>query len=147
MNLSLFLTPKKDVAWVPLGATMQEALQKLEARGYTAVPLLDDKGLYVGTLTEGDLLWKMRADGLSFADTAKVPLGDVPLRRANRPFRIESRLDGLMALVETQNFVPIVDGRRFFHGIITRKAIIGFLSGRLRVLEGLAAWTRDEMER
>jgi CBS domain-containing protein len=48
-------------------ATMRQALEKMEYHRYTAVPLIDDQGKYVGTLTEGDLLWKIKnTPGVNF---------------------------------------------------------------------------------
>ena len=32
----------------------------MQYHGYTAVPLVDNKGRYVGTINEGDLLWKLK---------------------------------------------------------------------------------------
>jgi len=59
MNIAFFLTPKKEVAFEKSTCTMRQALEKMEYHRYSAIPILDDKGRYVGTLTEGDLLWKL----------------------------------------------------------------------------------------
>ena len=81
MNIAFFLLPKSEVVYLPLYCTMRQALEKMEYHRYTAVPLLDRRGKYVGTLTEGDLLWKMKnTPGLSFEGTEKVALKEVPRR-------------------------------------------------------------------
>ena len=60
MNILFFLTPKEDVAHVDEDDTMRQVLEKMEHHGYTAIPLLSREGKYIGTITEGDLLWEMR---------------------------------------------------------------------------------------
>ena len=57
MNILFFLTPKEDVAHVDEDDTMRQVLEKMEHHGYTAIPLLSREGKYIGTITEGDLLW------------------------------------------------------------------------------------------
>ena len=57
MNILFFLTPKEDVAHVEETDTMRQVLEKMEHHGYTAIPLLGVEGKYIGTITEGDLLW------------------------------------------------------------------------------------------
>lgn len=59
MNVVSFLTPKSQVAWVCADATVRQGLEKLRSRGYTAIPVLDRDGLYIGTVSEGDFLWHM----------------------------------------------------------------------------------------
>ena len=58
MNILFFLTPKEDVAHVEETDTMRQVLEKMEHHGYTAIPLLGVEGKYIGTITEGDLLFK-----------------------------------------------------------------------------------------
>ena len=60
MNIAFFLTPKHEVICESLNSTMRQAIERMEYHSYTAIPVLDDRGKYVGTLTEGDLLWKLK---------------------------------------------------------------------------------------
>ena len=46
--------------------TLRQALEKMEHHGYAAVPLLSTEGKYLGTLTDGDVLWGLKE--LNFAD-------------------------------------------------------------------------------
>ncbi len=39
---------------------MRQVIERMEHHGYTAIPLIDKTGKYVGTLTEGDLLWTLK---------------------------------------------------------------------------------------
>ena len=58
MNILFFLTPKEEVAHVEEDDTLRQVVEKLEYHGYSAIPLLALDGKYIGTITEGDLLWE-----------------------------------------------------------------------------------------
>lgn len=133
MNLAFFLTPKSEVVWIPASATMRQALERMQYHRYTAVPLLDEEGRYVGTLTEGDLLWKMKSmPNFSFGDAERVLLRDVPRRMEIVPVRVTVEIDELLTRAVDQNFVPVVDSRDVFMGIVTRRALIEYCLSRLR---------------
>ena len=57
MNNILFsLTPKAMCAFLYDDYTVRQALEKMEAAHYSALPILNRRGEYRGTITEGDLL-------------------------------------------------------------------------------------------
>ncbi|MDE6959726.1 MAG: CBS domain-containing protein, partial [Lachnospiraceae bacterium] len=56
MNVLFFLTPKSEVAHLHDDWTLRQGIEKLERSGYTAIPLIDREGRYIGTITEGDIL-------------------------------------------------------------------------------------------
>lgn len=125
MNIVFFLTPKSEVIYLPLDCTMRQALEKMEYHRYTAVPIIDEQGKYAGTLTEGDLLWKMKnTPDLTFAGTERVMIKDIPWRMTNNPVQINSEIEDLLSLAIAQNFVPVVDDNEIFIGIIRRREII-----------------------
>ena len=77
MNIAFFLTPKNEVVCESCEATMRQVMEKMEHHGYTAIPLIDKSGKYVGTLTEGDLLWKLKnTPDLNFKNTECVKVKD-----------------------------------------------------------------------
>ena len=79
MNIAFFLTPKNEVIYEYLDATMRQVIERMEHHGYTAIPLIDKDGKYVGTLTEGDLLWKLKnTPDLNFKNTENVRIIDIP---------------------------------------------------------------------
>jgi CBS domain-containing protein len=123
MNVAFFLTPKSEVAWVPLHASIREVLEQMQKHRFSAVPILDPEGRYVGTLTEGDLLWKLRSLGSREAES-EVFLADVPRRFAHRSVEIDAQVERLLSLAADQNFIPVVDSRDVFIGIVRRKAIL-----------------------
>lgn len=132
MNIAFFLLPKNEVIFLTPNSTMRQALERMEFHRYTAVPLLDSEGKYVGTITEGDLLWQLKnTDGLNFENTHKTFLRDVPLRVNNQTVRIDAQIEDLIPLVTMQNFVPVVDDKGVFIGIIRRREVIEYCANLL----------------
>lgn len=131
-NVSFFVIPKQDVVYLPYDATMRQALEKMEYHRYSAVPLIDDDGKYVGTLTEGDLLWKIKNTfDFTFDILNKIPLTEVPLRWQNHPVRIDATIGDLIERAIEQNFVPVVDDEGVFIGIVRRREIIDYCAKQL----------------
>jgi CBS domain-containing protein len=133
MKIAFFLTPKADVAWVKTTSTMRQAIERMEHYRYTAVPLLTPEGQYAGTLTEGDLLDFMKQHrDLRFEDTERVPLAAVKRRMVLRPIGIDDDIEALLALALDQNFVPVVDDREIFIGIVRRRSILAYFQEQMR---------------
>ncbi|MCM3627647.1 CBS domain-containing protein [Paenibacillus glycanilyticus] len=127
MNIAFFLLPKQEVVTVTQDATLRQTLEKMEHHRYSAVPIINEEGGYAGTVTEGDLLWYMKnTPGVSFENAHKVALHDVPLRMTNRSVRIDADMKDLIDLSKVQNFVPVVDDRGHFIGIVRRSEIIDY---------------------
>lgn len=127
MNIAFFITPKKDVVCETPNSTMRQALERMEYHRYTAIPLIDEEGKYVGTLTEGDLLWKLKnTPDLNFKNTSKILLKDVPRNMKNKAVFIDADIEDLISIAINQNFVPVVDDKSVFIGIIKRSDIINY---------------------
>lgn len=127
MNILFFLTPKSDVAWIQDDSTLRQAIEKMEYHRYTAIPILDQEGRYVGTLTEGDLLREIKSRyDLNMREAEDIPITKVPRRWAIDPIDIECDIEDLVQAAMRQNFVPVVDDQGVFIGIITRRAIIQY---------------------
>ena len=127
MNIAFFLTPKNEVIYEYLDATMRQVIERMEHHGYTAIPLIDKDGKYVGTLTEGDLLWKLKnTPDLNFKNTENVRIIDIPRKRKHKSVSINSNVESLISLATSQNFVPVVDDSNIFIGIIKRSDIINY---------------------
>ena len=50
MNILFFLTPKEKVSHIFNDDTLRQVVEKMEFHGYSAIPLLDKEGKYIGTL-------------------------------------------------------------------------------------------------
>ncbi|MFC3886236.1 CBS domain-containing protein [Bacillus songklensis] len=127
MNVAFFLIPKSDLVYIKINSTMRQALEKMEYHRYSAVPLVDEKGRYAGTLTEGDLLWKLKnTPSLDFSNTHKLRLYEVRLHRFNEPVKIDAEIENLFSRAIEQNFVPVIDDNGIFIGIVRRREIIEY---------------------
>jgi CBS domain-containing protein len=130
MNIAFFLLPKQEVACVTADSTLRQTLERMEYHRYTAVPILDAEGGYAGTVTEGDLLWYLKNHPeITFAESHRVRLADVPLRLDNRTVQIDAKMEDLISLAKVQNFVPVTDDMNRFIGIVRRSDIIDYCAG------------------
>lgn len=127
MEIRSFLLPKEEVSFLTTAASMRTAVEKLEACHYTAIPLIDEEGKYVGTLSEGDLLWKLkRSPEINFDNMHEVNITDVKKRIYNECVAVNALMEDMLTLAADQNFVPVVDDDRVFLGIIRRRDIIEY---------------------
>ncbi|MCO7126895.1 CBS domain-containing protein [Sporolactobacillus shoreicorticis] len=128
MNAAFLITPKSEVKFVYEHWTIRQALEKMEHYRYSAIPILNKKGMYIGTLTEGDILWNLKQnEDLDFRDTETFALKDVPRYRDIKAISIDVEIEDIIATSLTQNFVPIVDDSGVFIGMIRRREIIAYL--------------------
>ena len=127
VNIAYFLHPKGQVAFLYDDYTMRQALEKMETAGYAALPILNRYGEYVGTLTEGDLLWAVKnmcSMDMRQAESQKIM--DISRRKDNVPVKVTTSMQELVDRASYQNFVPVVDDKNAFIGIVTRRAIIKY---------------------
>lgn len=136
MNILFFLTPKEEVAHVDEDDTLRQVVEKVEHHGYSAIPLLARDGKYIGTITEGDLLWEMREkDFPDLHRMEKIRITDLKRHRDNEPVKISESMENLFEKITNQNFVPVVDDKGVFIGIVTRKDVLLYLAGKLKSME------------
>ena len=136
MNILFFLTPKEEVAHVEEDDTLRQVVEKVEHHGYSAIPLLARDGKYIGTITEGDLLWEMREkDFPDLHRMEKIRITDLKRHRDNEPVKISESMENLFEKITNQNFVPVVDDKGVFIGIVTRKDVLLYLAKKLKSVE------------
>lgn len=127
MNILFFLTPKSEIAYIFETDSLRQALEKMEYHRYSAVPMISQDGDYVGTLTEGDLLWGIKNKyGLNLKDAESLPITGIARRMDYKSVKADAKMEDLIDRALNQNFVPVVDDRGSFIGIITRKDIIKY---------------------
>ena len=131
-NILFFLTPKAMCAFVYDDYTIRQALEKMESAGYAALPILNKRGEYRGTLTEGDLLWALK--NMCYMDMRQAEarkIMEITRRKDNIPVRVTTSMYDLVQRANTQNFVPVVDDKDAFIGIVTRGSIIKYCTQQL----------------
>ncbi|MDD6489151.1 MAG: CBS domain-containing protein [Clostridia bacterium] len=127
MNLFYLLKPKSSVAYLYKTNTIRQGLEKMRIHGYSAIPVIDDNGEYIGTVSEGDFLWhilKYKKEDIKSQEQYSII--DIVNEERNLPVKINVTMDELLLRVMDQNFVPVIDDRNMFIGIITRKDIIKY---------------------
>jgi len=133
MNIAFFLLPKDEVKYLDPESTVRQALEKMKHHRFTSVPLVDDKGRYAGTMTEGDLLWAI-AHNLEHADYDQVlqtRLTGIKLRVRYKPVSITAQMEEMIEVITDQNFVPETDDAKHFIGIIRRRYNIDYLAKKV----------------
>ena len=131
-NILFFLTPKAMCAFVYDDYTIRQALEKMESSGFAALPILNKRGEYRGTLTEGDLLWALK--NMCYLDMRQAEarrIMEISRRKDHVPVRVTANMHNLVDRASTQNFVPVVDDKEAFIGLVTRGAIIQYCQQQL----------------
>lgn len=132
MNAILMLKPKATVAFLYSDCSVRQGLEKMRAHGFASIPVISRKGQYCGSITEGDFLWYLidnRNAELKFLETSTID--DVVRRDFNPPVKVDVDVNELIDRALTQNFIPVVDDRNLFIGIITRQDIIRYFSEKI----------------
>lgn len=128
MNILLFLTPKNDVAFLYDDYSLRQALEKMEFHRYSAIPIINRNGMYIGTLTEGDILWYLKnSHSLNIFEAEKDKIISIPRYHDNKAVNANSDLNDIFKTALDQNFIPVIDDNQIFIGIITRKNIFNYL--------------------
>lgn len=131
MNIAFFLLPKHDVAYLHTEDTLRQGLEKFSHYGYTAVPVIDAQGRYQGVISEGDFLWHFieapaAANFISRKQAEQEKIGSILNKGKYPAVHITASIETLIAQAMDQNFVPVVDDRETFIGIVTRRDIIRY---------------------
>ena len=128
MNIVRFLIPKSSVEYVKLGATMRQAIEKMRYHRYVAIPVLDDEGKYVATLRSDDVFkYCLENGGFDFKAAEREELADIIDLEYSKPLYHNAPIDDMIEYVKEHNFVPVVDDRGCFMGIILRRDVLAFL--------------------
>ena len=127
-NVFFFLKTKNNVKYLYDNINVKDGLALMRKHKYTAMPIINKEGYYVGTITEGDFLWyfmdhpTMTQEDLEHMEIKELVRGDF-----TPPVKIDVPISQLFEQSLKQNFVPVVDDRHIFIGIVTRQSIIQYL--------------------
>lgn len=135
MNILFLLRPKADIAYIHDSSTLRQGLEKMRYHGYTALPVINSEGIYMGTVSEGDFLWHIIDSGKAkIQKQEEYTVSEIIRKGWTPPVKVTATMDELLLKVMDQNFVPVIDDRRTFIGIITRKDIIRYFYDREKSL-------------
>ena len=132
MNILRFILPKSSVEYIYTTSSVRQALEKMRYHHYVAIPVLDEEGIYVGTLRNDDL-FKYFFDNGSFDYKAaeRDSVMKILDKEYSKPLYHSASVNELIENVKEHNFVPVVDDRGCLCGIVTRGAVMEFLSKRV----------------
>lgn len=129
MNALFLLKSKASVALVYDDNTLRQGLERMRAHGYTAIPVINREGDYIGCISEGDFLWHMVDSGeIDIKSQENYMIKDMIRKNWNPAVRVDVSMDELLERAMNQNFIPVTDDRNKFIGIITRRDIISYFS-------------------
>ncbi len=126
MNILFFLTPKANCEVLYDDESIREALERMELSGFAALPIIrKEDGFYQGTLTDGDLLWALKNRcNLDLKEAQAHGIMEIAHRKKYLPVSVSTDMSDLLQKALDQNFVPVVDDRGSFIGIVTRRSIL-----------------------
>ncbi|MBR4336046.1 MAG: CBS domain-containing protein [Clostridia bacterium] len=126
MNILRFLTPKSAVCYLYHDFTLRQALEKMFFHRHHAVPVIDRKGRYVGSVSDGDFLRVLYEDGGDLHSLEHRRLKEIVRREGNPAVKQDAAISDLLERVKQNAFVPVEDDRGSFIGIVTRRDIINY---------------------
>ena len=131
MNIAYFLHPKHEIAFLYDDFSFRQGLEKMRRHDYKAVPVISRDGRYVGTVSEGDFLWKIldrETEAVSMREMEHLRVQDILHTDTYPAVPITCTVEELVDSAMRQSFIPVVDDTGIFIGIVTRRDIIHFLS-------------------
>lgn len=126
-NIFSMLKCKGNLAFLYDNLTIRQGLEKIKAHKYTAIPVISAEGDYIGTVSEGDFLWYITENKADLNTLLSEPISKIIRRGFNPAAEIDVSFSELLLRAANQNFIPLVDSRNKFIGIITRRDIINYL--------------------
>lgn len=128
MNILRFMIPKSLSVHLDCESTVRQALEKMRYHRYAAVPVIDREGAYVGTLRNDDILkYFLEIGGVDMRSAERTPVMEIIDKSYSAPLSHEATLKELIERVKEHNFVPVVDDRGVFIGIVLRRDVLNYL--------------------
>ena len=125
MNVAMLLKPKSMVSYIYADLTASEGLKEFIAGGYTAVPVIDRAGMYIGVVSERDFLYYMlKNKDVDLTASTEITVDKLICSDRFQPVQIDADMDMLFSRIIEQNFVPVIDSGGMFSGIVTRRDVL-----------------------
>ena len=128
MNILRLMIPKSSVEYITAQSTVRQALEKMRYHHYVAIPVLDDEGIYVGTLRNDDIFKYFLKNGKFDSRAAeRDSVMSILDKEYSKPVYHNASINELIENVKEHNFVPVVDDRGCFIGMVLRRDVLNFL--------------------
>jgi predicted transcriptional regulator len=127
-----FFTPKSKVAFLYDDSTLRQSMEKMKFHGFTAIPVIDRNGMYVGTLSEGRLLEYIAGNPNNHYTTVSHSyIRDILDPDYNPAVLINESFKTVLKRLAEQSFLAVTDDRGILVGIITKRDVIRYLADNL----------------
>lgn len=132
INIAQIMLPKVSTAYIKENASVRQGMEMFRYHGYTAIPVVGEEGEYLGCVSEGDFLRHVCKIGtVDMKEQEKYKIKEIFRPDFCEPLHIQASLKELVEVGLKQNFIPIIDDRGFFCGIVTRRSLIAHLADRV----------------
>ena len=96
--------------------------------GANRIPVINAEGIYVGTLRNDDIFnYFLDNESLDFRAAERDSVMSIMDPEYSKPLYHSASIDDLIENVKEHNFVPVVDDRGCFIGIVLRRDVLTFL--------------------
>lgn len=119
------MKPKNAVTYILKDDSIGMALDVFKKSGFATIPVVDSDDVYVGTVSEGDLLRYICYNGM--ANVNEDTVESIVNVKRNPAVSDIADSSAIVQGILSQNFLSMVDEAGHFIGIITRKDVIKFL--------------------
>lgn len=130
MNVLMLLSPKSEAKYLLDTYTLRQGLEVMRKYGYAALPVINKKGSYIGSVSEGDFLWYIvngNGGGNVLFNCENERIKNIIRPELAPAVNVNVDMVTLVDQAMRQNFVPVVDDRGTFIGIVTRQSVIKML--------------------
>ena len=128
MNLISLIIPKSETATLDGSDTVRQAIEKMSHHHYTSIPVLGSEGHYLYSISTGDILFYLSEHDMTLKEMENVPLEVIPVFRPVMALSVTATENDIKRALLNQNFIPMVDERGIFIGIVTRRRLAQTLS-------------------
>ncbi len=121
-NVLFFLKNKSEVKYLYGDMTIAQGIEEMKKHKFTSTPVIDEAGHYLGSVQQGDFLWAIYNNEAA----KKLLVKSILQKDSVQPASIDKHLKEILKMSLNQNYIPIVDDRHVFIGIVTRKSILAY---------------------
>ena len=124
-NIISLVTPKSATNYLKEKTTIRQAVEKFDYHKFSVVPIIDEEGKYLTTVSEGDILRYIKnCCDFNIEKAENTLVLDIDHYRGYQAVRIDATYEEVFELIISQNFIPVVDDRGIYVGIIRRRDVI-----------------------
>ena len=124
INVLLLLTPKEELSYLTETTSVKQAVEKMRFHGFMALPVISKNGEYIGTISEGDLLYAIVDEEMDDEYMSETLIIDIIRKEYTPAVKVDADMNTIIQMITAQNFVPVIDDRNILMGIVTRRRVL-----------------------